>query len=89
VVSTVSDNTTGPQGLLDQELLMADTNTAAVCRLGRHRSFGKNNTALADPYWAEPHAVPSPSGTRVAFASDWSGGATVDTYVVELPSYVP
>lgn len=89
VVSTVSDNTTGPQGLLDQELLMADTNTGTVCRIGRHRSFGKNNTALADPYWAEPHAVPSPSGTRVAFASDWGGGATVDTYIVELPSYTP
>jgi hypothetical protein len=87
VVSTVSDNTTGPQGLLDQELLFADTNTGTVCRLGRHRSFGKNNAQMQEPYWAEPHAVPSPSGTRVAFGSDWGGGATVDTYVVELPSY--
>ncbi len=87
VVSTISDNTTGPQNLLDQELLLADTNTGTVCRIGRHRSFGKNNGVLSEPYWAEPHAVPSPSGTRVLFASDWGGGASVDSYVVELPSY--
>ncbi len=87
LVSTISDNTSGPQGLLDQELLYADTNTGKVCRLGRHRSWGKNNTKLGESYWAEPHAVPSPSGTRAAFASDWGNGATVDTYVLELPSY--
>ena len=42
-----------------------------------------------DAYWAEPHTVPSPSGTRALFASDWGGGASVDTYVIELPSYAP
>ncbi len=89
VVSTVSDNTSGPQGLLDQEILVADTNTGTVCRVGRHRSWGKNNTKMDEPYWAEPHAVPSPSGTRILFASDWGNGATVDSYVVELPSYTP
>jgi hypothetical protein len=88
VVSTISDNTTGPQVLLDQELLIADTNSKTVCRVGRHRSFGKNNTNMQEPYWAEPHAVPSPSGTRILFASDWGNGATVDSYVLELPSYV-
>ena len=31
----------------------------------------------------------SPSGTRLLFASDWGNGATVDSYVVELPSYQP
>jgi hypothetical protein len=87
VVSTISDNTDGPQGLLDQELLLANTNDKSVCRIGRHRSFGKNNTKMQEPYWAEPHAVPSPSGTRVLFASDWGNGTTVDSYVVELPSF--
>ena len=58
-----------------------------VCRAAHHRSFGSDNTRLADPYWAEPHVVPSPSGTRAVFASDWGNGPTVDTYVVELPSY--
>jgi hypothetical protein len=33
--------------------------------------------------------VPSPSGTRAVFASDWGNGGTVDTYVAELPSYRP
>lgn len=86
-VSTIGD--TSGQGLLDLENLIADTATGKVCRIGRHRSFGKDNTHLAEPYWAEPHTVPSPSGTRAVFGSDWGDGATVDTYVVELPSYKP
>jgi hypothetical protein len=85
VVSTQSLNVSGPQGLLDQELLVADTNTAKVCRVGRHRSWGKQNPTLG--YWAEAHSVPSPSGTRILFGSDWGGGTTVDSYVVELPTY--
>ncbi len=76
-------------GLLDLENLVANTNTGAVCRIGRHRSWGKTNTTLTtlDSYWAEPHTVPSPSGTRALFASDWGNGNNVDSYVVELPSY--
>lgn len=85
VVSTYGD--TSGKGLLDLEILVADTATNAVCRVGRHRSFGKNNTTIG--YFAEAHAVPSPSGTRIAFASDWGGGNTVDTYILELPSYKP
>lgn len=85
--STIGD--TSGQGLLDQENLIADTSTGKVCRIGRHRSFGKENTKLQEPYWAEPHTVPSPSGTRAVFGSDWGNGDTVDTYVVELPSYEP
>ena len=87
VVSTFGD-TTGA-GLLDEEIVVADTSTDRVCRAGRHRSWGKDNTNLQEPYWAEAHAVPSPSGTRIAFASDWGNGTTVDTYVLELPSYAP
>jgi hypothetical protein len=87
VVSTFG-NTTGA-GLLDLETLVANTVTGKVCRVGRHRSWGKANTMVAEPYWAEAHAVPSPSGTRIAFASDWGNGATIDTYVIELPSYQP
>jgi hypothetical protein len=87
VVSTFGD--TAGKGLLDLEITIANTVTATVCRAGRHRSWGKSNTNLADPYWAEAHAVPSPSGTRIVFASDWGNGATVDAYVLELPSYQP
>jgi hypothetical protein len=75
------------KGLLDLEITIANTADGTVCRAGRHRSWGKSNTHLADPYWAEAHAVPSPSGTRVLFASDWGNGATVDSYVMELPTY--
>jgi hypothetical protein len=38
-------------------------------------------------YFGEPHVVVSPSATRLLFGSDWGNGDTVDTYVVELPSY--
>jgi len=75
------------EGVLDNEILAADTNTGRVCRAAHHRSSGRNNASLATPYWAEPHVVPSPSGTRAVFASDWGGGPTVDTYVIELPGY--
>jgi hypothetical protein len=74
-------------GLLDLENLIADTNTGKVCRVGRHRSWGKANAILN--YWAEAHTVPSPRGTRAVFASDWGGGASVDSYVLELPAYAP
>jgi hypothetical protein len=86
VASTVGE--TSGAGLLDLEVLVANTVTGTVCRAGRHRSWGKENTKLQESYWAEAHAVPSPSGTRIAFGSDWGNGTTVDTYVIELPSYV-
>lgn len=76
------------QGVLDNEIVVADVNTGKVCRAAHHRSFGDNNSRLANTYWAEPHVVPSPTGTRAVFASDWGNGATVDTYVMELPSDV-
>lgn len=66
--------------VLEQELLLIDAVSGVVCRVGRHRS------SRAD-YWSEPHVNISPSGTRLLFGSNWGGGATVDTYVVELPSY--
>jgi hypothetical protein len=88
-VSTIPSDAAGLQGktLLGLENLIADTNTGVVCRVGRHRSWGKNNSVLG--YWAEPHTVPSPSGTRAVFGSDWGNGASVDSYVLELPSYSP
>ncbi len=75
------------QALLDQELVIvkADQNDIRVCRIGHHRSDEDEYD-----YWGEPHAVISPSGTRVLFGSDWSGtedGISVDSYVVELPSF--
>ncbi len=75
------------QELLDQELVIAkvEDGNIKVCRIGHHRSDEDQFD-----YWGEPHAVISPSGTRVLFGSDWSGaedGESVDSYVVELPSF--
>lgn len=78
------------QSLLDQELVLVnvkDKDDISVYRIGHHRA--DENEFV---YWGEPHAVISPSGTRVLFGSDWSGsddGQSVDSYVVELPAYQP
>ncbi len=77
------------QELLNNELYIADTNpdgTGAVCRVAHHRSWARSGP---HGYWAEPHVVPSPSGTRLLFGSDWGGRTAVDAFVVELPSYQP
>jgi len=73
------------QELLDNELLLVDTRPGGdVCRVGHHRSFARG---APRGYWGEPHVVISPSGTRLLFGSDWEGGTSVDSYVIELPSY--
>ena len=76
------------QSLLDQEIIIAkaDQGQVKVCRIGHHRSDEDQFD-----YWGEPHAVISPTGTRVLFGSDWSGsedGQSVDSYVIELPAYL-
>ncbi len=82
-VSVVGNPTQGC--VLCQELLLASADSRKVCRVAHHRSFAKQGTTW--DYWSEPHVVISPSATRLLFASDWGDGPTVDTYVVELPSY--
>jgi len=79
------------QKLFHQEIYLAytDPEKPQVCRVAHHRSRGRDNDVLATPYYAEPHVSISPTGTRVIFGSDWHGGDSVDTYVVELPSYRP
>ena len=77
------------QSLLDQELVLArvEKGNVDVYRIGHHRADEKEFD-----YWGEPHAVISPTGTRVLFGSDWSGeedGKSVDSYVVELPAFKP
>lgn len=75
------------QSLLDQELVVArvEPGNVNVYRIGHHRADEDEFD-----YWGEPHAVISPTGTRVLFGSDWSGsedGISVESYVVELPSF--
>ena len=75
------------QTLLDQELVLArvEKGNVEVYRIGHHRADEQEFD-----YFGEPHAVISPTGTRVLFGSDWSGvddGKSVDSYVVELPAF--
>jgi hypothetical protein len=81
-VSSVGD--VSGAGVLHQELYLANTNPGneTVCRVAHHHSWGKEGKA---GYWAEPHVVISPSGTRLLFGSDWGNSGSVDSYVVELP----
>ncbi len=74
-VSTIQDHSkTQGAKLLDDENLIADTNTGVVCRIGRHRSFGKDNTHLQTPYWAEPHTTPRRRAGRAHLSSQAIGG---------------
>lgn len=85
-VSVVGYDADG-QTLLDNEILVVDSSDGTVARVCHHRSRAQapNNEGPMG-YWAEPHVVISPSGTRLLFGSDWEGGASVDSYVVELPT---
>ncbi len=74
------------QDVLESEIVLANLNDGTVCRVGHHRSTSSDGP---NGYWAEPHVNISPSGTRMIFGSDWGTGNTVDTYVLELPSYKP
>ena len=84
-VSIIGNHEDG-QDLFDNEIILVNANAGEeqVYRVAHHRSRKQGGRG----YWSEPHANVSPSGTRIAFASDWGTG-TVDTYVVELPAYDP
>lgn len=71
---------------LQNEIVLANVDTGAVCRVAHHRSAADNGPL---GYFAEPHPVLSPSGMRIAFTSDWGGQGNAETYVVELPGYSP
>lgn len=74
------------QTVLDNEIVLANVETGEVCRIGHARTFAGSYCPTGCPwgYFSETHVNLSPSGTKVAFASDWWGGNTVDTYVIDL-----
>ena len=77
------------QGVLQNELILANTSTGEVCRLAHVRTkagadCGANGKECPWGYWGETHVNISPSGTRVLFGSDWMGSESVDTYVIDL-----
>ena len=79
-----------PAPALLSEVYVANTDPddTKVCRLAHHRSFGKSATnGDYAPYFGEPHATISPTGTRVLFGSDWYDSGSVDSFVIELPDY--
>jgi len=88
-----------PKTYLDQEIVVANADTGAVCRAAHHRSAGYYTSAPTNNYWAQTNVTMSPRGTRILFQSDWGSGAptsvtidpnaVVDTYVLELPAYSP
>jgi hypothetical protein len=45
------------------------------------------NEASETDYYAQTHALPSPDGNKLVFATDWSGFA--EAYVVDLRPTLP
>ena len=83
-----TDGIPAPALLSEVYVAQTDPEDTKVCRLAHHRSFGKSaiNASYA-PYFGEPHATISPTGTRVVFGSDWYDSGSVDSFVIELPDY--
>jgi len=82
-------NNDGKAPLLFSELYLtkADLDNPTSCRIAHLRTMGKSASKVGNyrkPYFGEPHAVMSPTGTRVLFNSDWYGSGSVDTYAVDL-----
>ncbi len=68
-------------------LTYADPDNPTTCRLAHTRTTGKfarRGASYRGAYFGEPHAVMSPSGSRVLFNSDWYDSGSVDTYAVNL-----
>ncbi len=72
------------QTLLDNEIVLANVDTGAVCRVAHARTFAGSTSDGRWGYWSEIHPVLSPTATRILFGSDWMNGPTVDSYVVDL-----
>ena len=83
-----SNKRKAPSLLSEIYLANTDPDNQVTCRLAHHRSFGKMaKKGDYPPYFGEPHATSSPSGTRIVFGSDWYDSGSVDSYVIELPGY--
>jgi len=64
---------------LDGEVVLVDFSEAepAVMRLAHSRTSDSDT-------WSSTFVSISPSGTRIAFSSDWGDASSVDTYVIDL-----
>ena len=90
--------TTNPKTLLDQEVMVTNLDSGMNYRIAHHRSTGNYNNAPQSNYWAQTNVTFSTQGTRILVQSDWGNSdpsnptlnpnAPVDTYVIELPTFV-
>lgn len=78
-LGSVGDGT--GQGLLNNELVLANVYTDEVCRIAHIRTTGRDGPW---GYWGEAHSQISRDGYRVLFSSDWLSSSTVDMYVADL-----
>ncbi len=85
-VSSIGYGTEGDTAL-EQEIYLVNTDPqeSEVCRIAHHRATGRLGSI---GYFAEPHPVLSPSGTRILFSSDWNNSGKVDTFVIELAGFL-
>lgn len=82
-------NNRRPAPVFFSELSLSHANSEnpITCRLAHTRTYGKkarNAAPYKTAYFGEPHAVMSPSGSRILFNSDWYDSGSVDTYAVTL-----
>jgi hypothetical protein len=81
LASVIGETTKDP---LAGEFVLANVDTKAVCRLGRHRTRAGNG---GYGYQAEPHPVShvlSDGTLEIVFGSDWGGQNLADTYIMRL-----
>lgn len=83
----LSNGRSAPLLFSELSLTYADPDNPTTCRLAHTRTTGKSASrggGYRGAYFGEPHAVMSPSGSRVLFNSDWYDSGSVDTYAVDL-----
>lgn len=76
-----------PLSFSELSLTYADPDNPTTCRIAHTRTTGKYATrgeSYRGAYFGEPHAVMSPSGSRVLFNSDWYDSGSVDTFAVDV-----
>jgi hypothetical protein len=82
-VGNVGPNGTGNDGVLSNELIMANVNTDVTCRVAHTRTRSGTGGGLW-AYWGETHPQISHDGYRILFNSDWENSNTVSLFVADL-----
>lgn len=85
----LADNRPAPVLFSELSLTYADPENPKTCRLAHLRTHAKEASrgrSYKTGYFGEPHAVMSPTGTRIIYNSDWHDSGSVDAYVVDLKS---